>query len=91
MSGAEQVRVTLVGAPGCHYCRDAEEALATLGISGAQIQHLDAASADGREFLNRYRAPMLPLVLVDGAFFSFGRLPRNKLLALLADRATDVA
>ena len=83
--------MTLVGTLGCHYCRDAEEALAAVGISAAQVQHLDAASADGQALLRRHRAPMLPLVLIDGEFFSSGRLPRNKLTALLAQRATDVA
>jgi hypothetical protein len=29
---------------------------------------------------------MFPLVLLDGAFFSQGRLPRRKLRALLASR-----
>jgi len=30
---------------------------------------------------------MYPLVLVDGAFFSFGKLPRKKLRRLLERRA----
>ena len=74
-----QPRVTLVGSPGCHYCADAEQALDDAGIASAQIEHVDAATAQGRALLARHRAPMLPLVLLDGTFFSSGRLPRNKL------------
>jgi hypothetical protein len=37
----------------------------------------------------RHRAPMSPLVLLDGTFFSSGRLPRRKLEKLLKSRYGD--
>lgn len=79
--------VTVVTSPGCHYCQDAERALAELGIAPDQVEHLDAESEQGRALLSRHRAPMLPLILLDGAFFSSGRLPRNKLSKHLRQQA----
>ena len=35
-----------------------------------------------------HRPPLSPLVLVDGAYFSAGRLPRKKLAKLLTARGT---
>jgi len=37
-----------------------------------------------------HRAPMYPLVLLDGVLFSSGRLPRRKLARLLATRVATV-
>jgi len=38
-----------------------------------------------------HRPAMNPLVLVDGAFFSSGRLPRKKLITLLERRGDRTA
>lgn len=83
------ISVAVIGAPGCHYCQDADEALAELGAV-VHVEHVDAASDRGRSLLSEHRAPILPLVLVDGAFFSYGRLPRKKLRALIQQRGTLV-
>jgi hypothetical protein len=79
--------ITVVHSIGCHYCEDAREALIEIGgRHPLHVQYLDAASPEGVEVVARHRVSMFPLVLVDGKFFSHGRLPRRKLLALLQSR-----
>ncbi|MCK6210318.1 glutaredoxin family protein [Georgenia sp. EYE_87] len=79
--GAE---VTVVHAPACHLCDDAERALSTLAERfRLAVCTVDVDSAEGRELLAVHRPAMYPLVLVGGSFFSSGRLPRRKLEKLL--------
>ena len=79
------VAVTLVEAPACHLCADAKSTLAVLGQRYPMtIQVLSIRSVDGGALMARHRAPMSPLVLLDGAYFSSGRLPRRKLEKRLA-------
>jgi hypothetical protein len=87
LHGAAAV-VTLVTASGCHFCDEAHTRLQALIDSGASISlEVVAASSDlGRTLIARHRPPMNPLVLVDGGYFSVGRLPRRKLEALLRHR-----
>jgi hypothetical protein len=75
-----------VTAPGCHFCEDAHRALTELAAHGAalELDLVEATSPAGLALLALHRPPMNPLVLVDGAYFSAGRLPRRKLQALLA-------
>jgi len=74
------VAVTLVEAPACHLCADAKSTLAVLGQRYPMtIQVLSIRSVDGGALMARHRAPMSPLVLLDGQYFSSGRLPRRKL------------
>ncbi len=83
--------VTVVTAPGCHFCEDARKVLGAMADAGApiRIDLVKATSPAGRELLAAHRPAMNPLVLVDDAWFSAGRLPRRKLEALLARRGTD--
>lgn len=85
------VRITVVEAEGCHFCEDATDALDQLGqdpaLDGAfEVELVDAHSAHGRHLIGEHRPALSPLVLLDGAFFSHGRLPRRKLARLLAER-----
>ena len=74
------VAVTLVEAPACHLCEDAKSALATLAKSyPLTIQVLSIIDKPGRALMDQHGAPMSPLVLLDGEYFSSGRLPRRKL------------
>jgi glutaredoxin len=92
VTGREPAQVTVVTAPACHFCDDAQAALAELAIAHPlEVRLVDADSADGQALVARYRAGMFPLVLVDGAFFSAGRLPRRKLARLLAEHASTPA
>lgn len=82
-------RVTLVTAPGCHFCEDAHQTLTRLAADGAalELELVEATSPAGLALLAEHRPPMNPLVLFDGAYFSAGRLPRRKLQALLDTRS----
>jgi len=85
------VTITIVQAPACHLCQDAESAVAQLATDyPIRTQVLDIGSAEGLALVQAHRPAMNPLVLLDGEFFSAGRLPRGKLRATLAAR-DDVA
>ncbi len=72
--------VVVVTSPACHLCDDALDSLAALGCEfDLSVRAVDIGSAEGESILLRTRAPMPPVVLVDGILFSFGRLPRKKL------------
>ncbi len=83
------VQVTVVESASCHYCADAREALRELAENGHDVEVRTVALADpaGQDLMRRHGAGMSPLVLVDGEFFSQGRLPRRKLARLLEDPA----
>ena len=88
MTSAGPVRVTVVTAPACHFCEDAQAALAEMArIHSLAVSLVDAESPAGQALLAAYGTGMFPLVLVDGAFFSAGRLPRRKLARLLTRTA----
>ena len=74
------VEVTLVEAPACHLCEDATSALAVIAQSYPMtVSVLSVLEEPGRTLMQEHRAPMSPLVLLDGEYFSSGRLPRRKL------------
>ena len=79
--------VTVVESPGCHFCEDAHRVLADAAERyPLRVRTEDVATAEGRRLMTAHRVGMSPLVLVDGAFFSSGRLPRRKLNKLLTAR-----
>ena len=74
------VVVTVVEAPACHLCEDAKAGLAELARSYPLIVNVISMTDEpGRSLMQQHRAPMSPLVLLDGVYFSSGRLPRRKL------------
>jgi hypothetical protein len=80
-------KITLVRATACHFCADAQEVLADLQREyPIEVDAVEMDSESGAVLVAAHRPAMFPLVLVDGAFFSAGRLPRRKLRALLATR-----
>lgn len=80
-------RVTVVESDACHFCDDAHSVLAGLAIDyPLTIDTVSVRTAAGQELMGRHRAALSPLVLLDGAFFSHGRLPRRKLTKVLAAR-----
>jgi glutaredoxin len=80
--------ITLVHAEACHFCTDAGETLEDLEREFAiEVQTVRADSVLGRALVVAHRPAMSPLVLVDGQFFSHGRLPRKKLTRLLEARS----
>ena len=91
-TGREATKVTLVHSPACHFCDDAEEVLYELSKDypiDVSVVYID--SALGATLVAVHRPAMNPLVLVDGQFFSSGRLPRKKLITLLERRADRTA
>jgi AhpD family alkylhydroperoxidase len=88
---AQAVRVTLVTAPGCHFCVDAHRELTELAAAGAPIELtvVEATSATGSQLIGTHRPAMNPLVVVEGRYFSAGRFPRRKFQALLRARPTS--
>jgi len=84
--------VTVVHSPACHLCADAETGLSELSEHfPPEVDRVDIRSERGMKLMRVHRAPMSPLVLVDGGFFSSGRLPRKKLCKLLERRAAGLA
>ncbi len=84
---ATVVEVTVVTSPACHLCEDAQAALAVLARAyPLEVRLVAAQSPAGQKLLRQHGSGMFPLVVVDGAFFSAGRLPRRKLERLLAAR-----
>ena len=85
-------QVTLVHSPACHFCDDAEEALDELGGEYAiEVSVVSIDSPVGAQLVSRHRPAMNPLVLVEGEFFSSGRLPRKKLVKVLERRQLRLA
>jgi thiol-disulfide isomerase/thioredoxin len=79
--------VTVVHAPACHFCHDAEEALTALAQEyPLVIRRVGIETMEGRALMAEHRPAMNPLVLVDGQLFSAGRLPRKKLAKVLQGR-----
>lgn len=77
--------VTLLTTEACHLCEDALSELRYRAAQGQlSLDQVDAESPQGQKLLARHRPAMFPLVLLDGAFFSAGRLPRRKLDRALA-------
>lgn len=86
-SGAPPVGVTVVESGACHFCDDAHRVLEELGRTYPLcVEAVDVRSEEGQRLMRQHRASMSPLVLLDGDFFSHGRLPRRKLTKTLAQR-----
>jgi hypothetical protein len=78
------LRITVVPSPACHFCDDADRVLAELARDHAfALERVPFDTPEGRRLVAVHRPALSPLVLVDGRFFSSGRLPRRKLEALL--------
>ena len=88
----DTVDITVVHSPACHFCDDARAVLAEFATEfPLTVDYLDCTEARGAALIREHRAGMYPLVLVDGGFFSAGRLPRKKLRAQLTARFAAVA
>ncbi len=83
----DTVHVTVVPSPACHFCQDAEQALAELAREFVfDLEFIPIESPRGARLVAEHRPALNPLVLIDGAYFSAGRLPRKKLTKLLTTR-----
>lgn len=87
-----RVPVVVVSAPACHFCEDAERALAErVDRLGLDVRVVPIDSDEGARLVAEHRPALSPLVLVEGKFFSSGRLPRRKLEKVFAARRTAAA
>jgi glutaredoxin len=85
-------RITLVESEACHFCEQARNSLAELAVRyPLLIDIIDVHSEQGHSLMQSHRASMSPLVLLDGQFFSNGRLPRRKLTRLLDERLKNAS
>ena len=83
----EPTRITVVESEACHLCEDAHRTLAELAATHRiTVDTMSVGSEAGQRLTQSHRASMSPLVLVDGKFFSHGRLPRGKLAKALDQR-----
>lgn len=74
----------MVTAPNCHLCEAALEELAGLATEfPLSVRALEGRSVEGARIVRRLRPGLFPAVVIDGALFSVGRLPRRKLRRLL--------
>lgn len=81
------VRVTVVESEACHFCADAQQVLFEAAANyPLELRTVNVRSPEGAKLMQAHRATMSPLVLLDGAFFSNGRLPRRKLAKVLGQR-----
>ena len=81
------VQVTVVTSHACHLCEDALAVLEEVSRTGPmEVRTVDMASEEGRAIVRRHRAPMPPVVLVDGELLGWGRLSRGKLRRRLDQR-----
>ena len=88
----DTVAVTVVHSPACHFCDDARAVLADLATEfPLTVEFVDCTEPRGAALIRQHRAGMYPLVLVDGLYFSAGRLPAKKLRAQLSARFAAVA
>lgn len=79
-SGRFVPAVTLVTSPACHLCDDAHQVLRGLADQARiRLVTVSADTLEGSALLDRHRPGLFPLVLLEGAYFSAGRLPRRKL------------
>lgn len=86
-ASTEPSRITVVESEACHFCDDARRALSDLATRyPLTVATVDVRTGPGLRLMHVHRASMSPLVLVDGEFFSQGRLPRRKLVELLEQR-----
>lgn len=86
-SAGTPAQITVVESEACHFCADAQQVLTGLAATfPLTVDTVDVRTVAGRELMTRHRAAMSPLVLLDGAFFSSGRLPRRKLTKVLVQR-----
>ncbi len=80
--------VVVVTSSPCHMCEDALQALSELSREfPLSIREVDIRSPEGALIVADHRPPMPPAVLVNGALFSSGRLPRKKLRRYLETAA----
>lgn len=85
---SEAVEAVLVEAVACHLCDDAAQLLANAESEGKlRVRRVALESEEGKAIARATRAPMPPIVLINGELLGWGRLSRGKLDRRLTDLA----
>ncbi len=72
--------VVLLTKEDCHFCEQAKDVLARLrGEYDLRVREVALESKEGRSLALEAAAPFPPVVLLNGATFSYGRLSERKL------------
>jgi Glutaredoxin-like domain (DUF836) len=77
---ATDVRVRVLGRPGCHLCLDAAAVVAE--VCGDDVAWDEVSITSDPELLDRY-VDEIPVVLVDGAVLTYWRVTADQLRAAL--------
>lgn len=86
------IEVVLVEAAACHLCEDARRTLEDASREHPlAVRSVDIASPEGRVIVRDHRAPMPPIVIVNGQLLGWGRLSRGRLRRRLDELATGSA
>ena len=89
---SKAVEAVLVEAVACHLCDDASQLLANAEREGRlRVRRVALGSDEGKAIVRATRAPMPPIVLIDGKLLGWGRLSRGKLDRRLTDLAARAA
>ncbi|MBM7503241.1 glutaredoxin family protein [Agromyces aurantiacus] len=86
------IRLTLIGKPGCHLCDDAREVVQCVreelaGTPGAPATTLDELSILDDEALRARYAEEIPVLLVDGEVHAYWRIDPVRLKTALLAKA----
>ena len=72
--------VVLLTKEDCHFCEQAKDVLTRLrGEYDLRVREVALESEEGRSLALEAAAPFPPVVLLNGATFSYGRLSERKL------------
>ena len=86
----QPIPVVVVTSEACHLCSDAVGALYDVSSEyPLHVRQVDLESDEGRAIVRATRAPMPPIVLIDGQLLGWGRLSRGKLHRRLAELSQD--
>jgi len=78
------INVTVLTQPSCAYCDQAKEILSRLAPDySLDINEIGLLTEDGRKLAVANGVMFAPGILIDGKFFSFGRLSEKKLKSKL--------
>lgn len=84
--GSGAVEAVLVESSACHLCEDAADVLAAEERSGrVRLRRVQLDSDEGKAIARAVRAPMPPIVLLDGKLLGWGRLSRGKVRRRLSE------
>jgi glutaredoxin len=77
-----EVKVTLIGKPGCHLCERAHAVISEV-IGGQDIQFEELSLLDDPDLMAKY-SEEIPVILVNGKVHDFLRVDRDRLRAAIA-------